>query len=167
MATIKVDMEAFYGCDCMGRGYGSNETVEIEVSDEVLKALKAINEEEVSAKDVTAAIENGHVELQSMHNDISERFYKMEEHYWLYEADNECEKESLVESFENDLNTGTFKPEMAPSEYGYSGDLEELFDRYRDWVFEHDNYFIAERVGCDLSACREDEPCYTIRFKNA
>lgn len=28
----------------------------------------------------------------------------------------------------------------------------------------HDHYFVAERVGLDLGACRDDEVDYTITF---
>ena len=37
-------------------------------------------------------------------------------------------------------------------------------DAYYEWVLEQedDHEFVAERVGVDLYACRDDEVCYTI-----
>ena len=38
-------------------------------------------------------------------------------------------------------------------------------DDYYAWVCEHDHTFVAERVGLNLDACRDEEVCYTIRFE--
>lgn len=48
----------------------------------------------------------------------------------------------------------------------YDDEDEESYDldEYYDWVKEHDHVFVAERVGLDLEACREDEVNYTITF---
>ena len=40
MAKSTVDLEAFYGYGCSGHGYGSNETLKLEISDDELAALK-------------------------------------------------------------------------------------------------------------------------------
>ena len=48
------------------------------------------------------------------------------------------------------------------AEYCYGeDDLKETYnkyinDKYYDWVREHDHEFIAERVGRDINACRDD-----------
>ena len=48
----------------------------------------------------------------------------------------------------------------------YDDDDEESYElnKYYDWVKEHDHYFVAERVGLDLGACRDEEADYTITF---
>ena len=48
----------------------------------------------------------------------------------------------------------------------YDDDDEESYDlnEYYNWVKEHDHYFVAERVGLDLDACRDDEVDYIITF---
>lgn len=37
-------------------------------------------------------------------------------------------------------------------------------DDYYNWVCEHDHAFVAERVGLNLDACRDEEVCYTIEL---
>ena len=68
-------------------------------------------------------------------------------------------------------------------EFGYFEDLEDNYDlddeedaqsvynsyilnEYYDWVRgnDHDHEFVAERVGLDLNACRDDEVNYTINL---
>lgn len=39
-----------------------------------------------------------------------------------------------------------------------------LGDKYYDWICEHNHEFIAERVGLDIDACRDDEIDYTIHL---
>jgi hypothetical protein len=41
-----------------------------------------------------------------------------------------------------------------------------ILNEYYDWVKEHDHEFVAERVGLDLDACRDDEVNYTISLPN-
>jgi hypothetical protein len=89
----------------------------------------------------------------------------MVEEYWLYEADNECLEESLSEYIERDIADGLYMPEISKrkrkNECGYD------LDAYYDWVCGngHDHAFVAERVGLDLYACREDvEVNYTIQL---
>lgn len=44
-------------------------------------------------------------------------------------------------------------------ETNYETHMQNL---YRAWVFEHDHPFIADRVGCDLEACRDTDLNYRI-----
>ena len=37
-------------------------------------------------------------------------------------------------------------------------------DDYYTWVCEHDHAFVAERVGLNIDACRDEEVCYTIEL---
>lgn len=194
MAKITVDLEAFYGYSCGFQSHGSDETVEIEVSDNELAALKNLGKEQITTEDIVAAIESGDRTLESLHEQLSEKFYYMVEEYWLYEADNECLYECLADHIEQDINDGLYTPVMSendeddydidlieeeepdndnedPEEDDYEDeedyeDDEENYDldAYFDWVKEHDHEFAAERVGLDLDACRDDEVNYTINL---
>ena len=201
MAKISVDLEAFYGYSCGFQSHGSDETVEIEVSDNELAALKNFGKEQITTEDSVAAIESGDRTLESLHEQLSEKFYYMVEEYWLYETDNECLEESLSEAMENDLSEEIFTPSIPVKEFieavkneeidfdglefGYFEDLEDNYDlddeedaqsvynsyilnEYYDWVRgnDHDHEFVAERVGLDLNACRDDEVNYTINLDN-
>lgn len=191
MAKITVELKAFYGYSCGFQGHGSNETVELEVSDSELDALKKLGKEQITAEDIVAAIESGDTTLQSLHEKLEEKFYYMVEEYWLYEADNECLDECLAEHIEQDMSEGIYPPVtydeliewyetgdidsdkldflagFDEGGYLYEDQIEEKYDefireRYYDWVREHDHEFVAERVGLDLDACRDDEVDYTI-----
>ena len=191
MAKITVELEAFYGYSCGFQGHGSNETVELEVSDSELDALKKFGKEQITAENIVAAIESGDTTLKSLHEQLSEKFYYMVEEYWLYEADNECLDECLAEHIEQDMSEGIYSPVtydeliewyetgdidsdkldflagFDEGGYLYEDQIEEKYDefireRYYDWVREHDHEFVAERVGLDLDACRDDEVDYTI-----
>ena len=199
MAKISVDLEAFYGYSCGFQSHGSDETIEIEVSDNELAALKNLGKEQITTEDIVAAIESGDRTIESLHEQLSEKFYYMVEEYWLYEADNECLEESLSEAMENDLSEEIFTPSISVKEFieavkneeidfdglefGYFEDLEDNYDlndeedaqsvynsyilnEYYDWVRgnDHDHEFVAERVGLDLNACRDDEVNYTINL---
>jgi hypothetical protein len=195
MAKITVELEAFYGYSCGFQGHGSNETVELEVSDSELDALKKFGKEQITAEDIVAAIESGDTTLQSLHEKLEEKFYYMVEEYWLYEADNECLDECLAEHIEQDMSEGIYPPVtydeliewyetgdidsdkldflagFDEGGYLYEDQIEEKYDefireRYYDWVKEHDHEFAAERVGLDLDACRDDEVNYTISLPN-
>ena len=191
MATIKVELDAFYGYGHGGGCYGSNETIEVEINDQELDALRKLGAKEISCEAVMETIESGDTTLQSLHERLEEKFYYMVEEYWLYEADNECLSESLAAALEKDLNDGIYPP-VSYSElmswyetgdidddkldflagfdeggYLYEDQIEEKYDefiheKYYDWVKEHDHEFVAERVGLDLDACRDDEVDYTI-----
>ena len=191
MAKITVELEAFYGYSCGFQGHGSNETVELEVLDSELDALKKFGKEQITAEDIVAAIESGDTTLQSLHEKLEEKFYYMVEEYWLYEADNECLDECLAEHIEQDMSEGIYPPVtydeliewyetgdidsdkldflagFDEGGYLYEDQIEEKYDefireKYYDWVCEHDHEFVAERVGLDLDACRDDEVDYTI-----
>ena len=188
MAKISVELDAFYGYSCGFQSHGSNETVEIEVSDNELEALKKFGKKEITAEDIVAAIEAGDTSLESLHEQLSEKFYYMVEEYWLYEADNECLYECLADHIELDINDGLYTPEVKEGDgfdcHCWAGDDEEEsedeetddedyddeeddydLDAYFDWVKEHDHEFAAERVGLDLDACRDDEVNYTIKLE--
>lgn len=195
MATIKVKLSAFYGYGHGGGCYGSNETIEVEINDQELDALRKLGAKEISCEAVMETIESGDTTLQSLHERLEEKFYYMVEEYWLYEADNECLEESLSEAIENDLSEDIFTPSLSVEEFieavknkeidfdglqfGYFEDIEDNYDlddeedaqtiynsyilnEYYDWVCEHDHAFVAERVGLDIYACRDDEVDYTI-----
>ena len=190
MAKISVELEAFYGYGCGFQGYGSNETLDIEVSDNELEALKELGNEQVTAEDVVEAIESGDATLESLHEQLSEKFYYMVEEYWLYEAYNECLYESLAEHIEQDISDGLYTPETKEddgsnchcwddeeeesdtedeNEEEDDDDYEDEYedndydlDAYLEWIKQHDHEFAAERIGVDLDACRDDEVNYTI-----
>ena len=143
MAKISVDLEAFYGYSCGFQSHGSDETVEIEVSDNELAALKNLGKEQITTEDIVAAIESGDRTLESLHEQLSEKFYYMVEEYWLYEADNECLEESLSEAMENDLSEEIFTPSISVKEFIEAVKNEEIdFDGLEFGYFEdlEDNY---------------------------
>ena len=195
MAKITVELEAFYGYSCGFQSHGSNETVELEISDNELDALKKLGKKQITAEDIVDVIESGDNTLNSLHEQLSEKFYYMVEEYWLYEADNECLDECLAEHIEQDMSEGIYPPVtydeliewyetgdinsdkldflagFDEGGYLYEDQIEEKYDefireRYYDWVKEHDHEFAAERVGLDLDACRDDEVNYTISLPN-
>ena len=191
MAKIKVELRASYGCNCMGCGYGSKETVEIEVNEQELETLRKLGSEKISCKAVVEAIENGETVLQSLHEELEEKFYYMVEEYWLYEADNECLDECLAEHIEQDMSEGIYPPVtydeliewyetgdidsdkldflagFDEGGYLYEDQIEEKYDefireKYYDWGCEHDHEFVAKRIGLDLDDCHDEEVDYTI-----
>ena len=185
MATVKVKLEVSYGYDCTGCGYGSEDTIQIEVSEDVLDILRNIDANEIPCEKVMEALDGGNSELEDLHDEIEDAFYNMIEEYWLFEAYNECLSESLSSAMERDIESGEYTPvsfdefvdELESGELGLTDfklgrfdDFWELEDKYSNyllncyynWVCEHDHEFIAERVGLDLDACRDDEVNYTI-----
>jgi hypothetical protein len=147
MTKIKVELNASFGCDCMGCGYGSEETIEIEVNEQELEALRKLGSEEISCEAVMEAIENGETALQSLHEYIEERFYYMVDEYWLYEADNECLEESLSEAIENDLSEDIFIPSLSVEEFIEAVKNKEIdFDGLQFGYFEdiEDNYDLED-----------------------
>ena len=163
MAKINVNLEAFYGYSCGGHGHGSKETIEMEVNEAEFEALQKLGTKEISCEAVVNAIENGEKELISLHERLEEKFYYMVEEYWLYEAYNEFLYECLERHMKQDISDGLYQPtdlEDDEDEDEESYDLNE----YYNWVKEHDHAFVAERVGLDLDACRDDEVDYTITF---
>ena len=147
MAKIKVELNTSFGCDCMGCGYGSEDTIEIEVNEQELEALRKLGSEEISYEAVVEAIENGETALQSLHEYIEERFYYMVDEYWLYEADNECLEESLSEAIENDLSEDIFTPSLSVEEFIEAVKIKEIdFDGLQFGHFEdiEDNYDLED-----------------------
>jgi hypothetical protein len=110
MATIKVDLNAFYGYGHGGGCYGSNETIEVEINDQELDALRKLGAKEISCEAVMETIESGDTTLQSLHERLEEKFYYMVEEYWLYEADNEFRSDSLYASLKKDMDSGIYPP---------------------------------------------------------
>lgn len=194
MATIKVDLNAFYGYGHGGGCYGSNETIEVEINDQELDALRKLGTKEISCEAVMETIESGDTTLQSLHEKLEEKFYYMVEEYWLYEAYNECLYECLAEHIEQDIEDGLYAPSTSEDEedsLDYDEDDEDEdsededdfededyddeddeddedydLDAYYDWVCGngHNHAFVAERVGLDLDACRDDAVDYTIHL---
>ena len=195
MAKIKVDLNAFYGYGHGGCSYGSDETIEIEVNEQELEALRKLGDKEISCEAVVKAVESGESVLKLLHEQLEDKFYYMVEEYWLYDADNECLEECLMEHIEDDIDSGEFESPMSFEDFvealqageidyemiqfGYFDDIDEdydyededdlqdkydsyILDKYYDWVREHDHAFVAERVGLDLFACRDDKVNYTI-----
>ena len=185
MAKINVKLDAFYESE-------RNKIIEVEIEEKELDALKGIGKKEISTEDVVELIENGDTSLESLHEKLEEAFYNMVEEYWLFEADNECLHESLYDSMKKDIENGEYPPVSFEklvelfdngdideydflsdfdAEYCYDeDDLRETYnkyikDKYYDWVCEHDHEFIAERVGLDLDACRDDEVNYVIMME--
>ena len=189
MAKINVNLEAFYGYSCGCHGHGSKETIEMEVNEVEFEALQKLGTKEISCEAVISAIENGEKELISLHERLEEKFYYMVEEYWLYEAYNEFLYECLERHMKQDISDGLYQPTDSEDdededyyededfddddddddddyEDDYDDDDEESYDlnEYYNWVKEHDHVFVAERVGLDLGACRDDEVDYTITF---
>ena len=147
MAKIRVELEASYGCNCMGCSYGSKDTVEIEVNEQELEALRKLGSEEISCEAVVAAIENGETALQPLHENIEKRFYNMVEEYWLYEADNECLEECLAGAIGDDISEGIFTPSISVEEFLEAVKNEEIdFDGLQFGYFEdiEDNYDLED-----------------------
>ena len=167
MAKITVELEAFYGYSCGFQSHGSNETVELEISDNELDALKKFGKEQVTAEDIVAAIESGDTTLQSLHEKLEEKFYYMVEEYWLYEADNECIDESLRESFNADVKSGIYPPvsfedfvewfetgDIDSSEkLNFLGDLEDMYldgdeedlrEKYDEYIYSKYYEWVCE-----------------------
>ena len=191
MAKINVNLEAFYGYSCGCHGHGSKETIEMEVNEVEFEALQKLGTKEISCEAVINAIENGEKELISLHERLEEKFYYMVEEYWLYEAYNEFLYECLERHMKQDISDGLYPPtdleddededyyededfdddddddfEDEDYEDDYDDEEEESYElnKYYDWVKEHDHYFVADRVGLNICACRDEEVDYTITF---
>ena len=186
MAKIEVKLEADYGCSCSGHGYGSNNIIELEVSDKVLEALRTIDDKEVTREEVVEAIDGGEEVLQDLHDKIDGECFDMVEEYWLFEAYNECLEESLQGYIEDDIEEGRYTPmsfedfvegarnksiDFEDLQFGYYDDIDDMLDDeeemedlyqsfilngYYDWVCELSHWEAAERVGLDLDACHDE-----------
>ena len=176
---IKVVTEAFYGVCCHGCGCeGSEKEHEVMVSQRVYNALKEIGEDEVTSEDVEEAIESGKRNLKKLHKHLGDLFYEMVAHYWLYESDHSYIDESLECYILDDIKNGLYVEEEDDDVYDYWADEDETKDddnidsyrlhKYGEWVLDgtHDNDFVAERIGCDISDIRDEYDVeYTIFLK--
>ena len=147
MAIIEVELSASYGCNCMCGGYGSEETIEVEVSEQELEALQRIDADQITVDEVVEAIESGETVLKSLHEKLEEQFYYMVEEYWLFEADNECLEECLAEHIEQDIKDGLYIPEspaISTPEVEDQSDDEDCEDceddENDDWDDEDDDW---------------------------
>lgn len=187
---IQVTLEAFYGVCCGGGGgMGSEETQEIVVSQRVFNALQKINETEIDSEEVEEAIEAGVHNLKCLHDYLSNLFYEMVTHYWLYEAYNDCWQESLSNHILADIKSGIYVEKKDEDCYYekssyYNEDSNDSKDSdndneednyidyrrlraYKDWLLDgtHDNAFVAERTETDIEGIRNDyEVQYTIKL---
>jgi hypothetical protein len=160
MAKISAELDAFYGYGCGFQSYGSNETVEIEVLDNELEALKKFGKKEMTAEDIVAAIEGGDSTLESLHEQLSEKFYYMVEEYWLYEAHNECLYECLADHIEQDISDGLYTPEVKECDgfdcHCWAGDddkeSEEEPEDDENKEGDNEDYDDEEENGYDLDA---------------
>ena len=162
MAKIKANLEASFGYYYSG----GKKSIDVEVSDEVLAKLRNLSDGEITCEQVVAAIEGGESVLQTLHEELAEAFYYMVEEYYLYEGDNDCMEESLAEYIEQDIADGLYMPKISKRKRRNDEECEYDLNAYYDWVCNdnHDHAFIAERVGLNLDACREDEVNYTIQL---
>ena len=105
---------------------------------------------------------------ESLEKDLSEGIYT---HPVSFDEFVEQLKTGEIELENKDLDY--LKEFGLEDEYEYDFEDEEdlqykyrsyLGDKYYDWICEHDHEFIAERVGLDIDACRDDEIDYTIHL---
>jgi hypothetical protein len=91
-------------------------------------------------------------------DDEDEDYYEDEDYEDDFEDDDEDDE---GDDFDDD-----FDDEDEYFEDDFDDEDEESYDldEYYNWVKEHDHYFVAERVGLDLGACRDDEVDYIITF---
>ena len=82
-----------------------------------------------------------------------------------YEDDFEDDDEDFDDDEDDDFDDD-FDDEDEYFEDDFDDEDEESYDldEYYNWVKEHDHYFVAERVGLDLGACRDEEVDYIITF---
>lgn len=82
-----------------------------------------------------------------------------------YYEDEDYEDEDYEdEDFDDDDDDDDFEDEGYEDDFDDEDEESYELNKYYDWVKEHDHYFVAERVGLDLGACRDDEVDYTIIF---
>ena len=168
MTKIQVLLNAVHGYSCIGSGNISNATIEVEITDTQLATLLRIVDS-LTAQSIIEAISNGSTELEPLHEQLSEEFYYMVEEYWLHDADNEFLYDNLGQAIIEDVSNGLYTPTMLNDEDEDENEDDDEddadnwdLDDYYDWVRTHDHPFIAERVGLDLEACRDQEVDYAI-----
>ena len=170
MKTIIVSLDVFLGYSHHGT-VGRNESVVIEVSDEVAAELQSLQEgkdEELTKEDIVAAIEQGHTELQDLHDELMSRCAEQEGLHWCLEA-YDCIDDSLEPAFYEDVENGEYEPEPDDEDdedYDPDNpDYDACCNNYLAWVRSHtdDVGFMAERLGVDLGvASDEDNYSYVI-----
>ena len=179
MKRIKVNMEAFFGYGCGGGSYGTEAKIELNIEDaaaETLNALKASGKT-LDQDVVKQAIADGHAELQAVYDEIAERFYNMDEEYWLFGEQNEFLDDSLMWMIKEDIDSKKYKPEVSFKTYvadNYDEKVtksnreemeeeyfeeyyEECREHYIEWLKKQDRASVAERMEVDLEACREED----------
>ena len=174
MTKIQVLLNAVHGYSCIGSGNISNATIEVEITDTQLATLLRIGDT-LTAQSIVESISNGSTELEPLHEQLSEEFYYMVEEYWLHDADNEFLYDNLGQAIIEDVSNGLYTPTMLNDENEDENEDDDEdedededdadnwdLDDYYDWVRTHDHPFIAERVGLDLEACRDQEVDYVI-----
>ena len=175
MKQISFELDSFYGYGCNGCSYSSEDSGQMQVDDTVaatllqLKAALPADAKGISKDAIEDAIDDGHTELQAMHDALMEKAKDMDVRYWLFEADNECIDVSLEEFFYDDVANGLYTP-VPDNDYdpadGYEPDeFGACRNNYLEWVNSHedDYWFIADRIGLDLAAVYENsEATYII-----
>ena len=176
MKTITVDLEVFLGYSCSGAWNGDEQTVHMEVEDNIAATLQSMLENAepdedgeiyINEDDLMTAIDNGHPELEPLCVKLVGRCHEMEVLYWCDEA-YDCIDETLGEYFYEDVKNGLYEPEddedFDPEDGYHSGSYEACRENYQAWVRSHtdDPYFMAERLGVDPEACDCD---YSFRIK--
>ena len=63
-----------------------------------------------------------------------------------------------------DISDGLYQPTDSKDDFDDEDEESYELNKYYDWVKEHDHYFVADRVGLNICACRDDEVDYTITF---
>ena len=170
MKTIVVSLDVFLGYSHYG-AMGTNGNVVVEVSDEVAAVLQSLQEgkdEDLTNEDIVAAIEQGHTELQDLHDELMDHCAEQEGLYWCLEVD-DCSDDSLEPAFYEDVENGEYEPEPDDEDdEDYDPDDPEYDacrNNYLAWVRSHtdDVWFMAERLGVDLGAASdEDNYSYVI-----
>lgn len=105
-----------------------------------------MGKKQITAEDIVAVIESGDTTLKSLHEQLSEKFYYMVEEYWLYEADNECIRECLWESFNEDVKSGIYPPVSFEDfiEWFETGDIDSS-EKLSFWGDLEDMYFDGDK----------------------
>lgn len=185
MKSIQIKIKAYHGSGSSG-SYCSRKEIVCDVEDNVAETIsKLMATFEVVDQDVfEAAIANGYKELKPLYDSIAEQHKDMVARYWLFEAHNDCLDDSLEPSFWQDVEDGTYVPEMSMDEAIQSFKEEHTDDKeyedwdltddyyrkmvyyevikedYLAWVNSHENnyWFIAARTGLSLDVVYEDMP---------
>ena len=160
----------------LGRWNGDNQTVNVEVEDDIADTLLTMlenaepdedGETYISDEDLWDAVQNGHSELEPVHDELAHRCQMMEVVYWCNEA-YDCIDETLEPYFYEDVKNDLYEPETDEDYDPEDGDKPNSYEacraNYLAWVRSHtdDPYFMAERLGIDPYACDSE---YSFRIK--